>query len=134
MKEINAIQSSIEDDTTVGWNDWDVRIMVPDIPLNVVKADQDQITKASEAIVHTNDAELDYGQLIGLLIHRMQETAIHERMDMMGDSESIMIEEKYEDSNLQPKQEKTKKESTTLSPGTTPWGTAKNEDTPKRKV
>ena len=128
MKEINAIQSSIEDDTTVGWNDWDVRITVPDIPLNVVKADQDQITKASEAIVHTNDVELDYGQLIGILTHRMQETA------MMRDSESIMIEEKYEDSNLQPKQEKTKKESTTLSPGTTPWGTAKNEDTPKRKV
>ena len=46
---------------------------------------------------------------------------------LTGDSESIMIEEKYEDSNLQPKQEKTKKESTTLSPGTTPWGTAKNE-------
>jgi hypothetical protein len=128
MKEINAIQSSIEDDTRVGWNDWDVRITVPHIPLNVVKADQDQITKASEAIVHTNDVELDYGQLIGILTHRMQETA------MMRDSESIMIEEKYEDSNLQPKQEKTKKESTTLSPGTTPWGTAKNEDTPKRKV
>ena len=128
MKEINAIQSSIEDDTTVGWNDQDVRITVPHIPLNVVKADQDQITKASEAIVHTNDVELDYGQLIGILTHRMQETA------MMRDSESIMIEEKYEDSNLQPKQEKTKKESPTLSPGTTPWGTAKNEDTPKRTV
>ena len=79
MKEINAIQSSIEDDTTVGWNDWDVRITVPDIPLNVVKADQDQITKASEAIVHTNDVELDYGQLIGILTHRMQENRHDER-------------------------------------------------------
>ena len=53
---------------------------------------------------------------------------------MMGDSESIMIEEKHEDSNLQPKQEKTKKESTTLPSGTTPWGTTKKEDTSKRKV
>ena len=109
MKEINAIQSNIDDVTTVGWNGWDVRITVPHVSLNDVKAEQSQMTKANEAIVHTNDAELDYGQLIGLLTHRMEEATTHEHMDMREDSESIIFGEEHEDSNLQPKQGKTKK-------------------------
>lgn len=40
--------------------------MLQHIPLNFVKAEQHQMTKADKAEVHKNDAELDYGQLTGI--------------------------------------------------------------------
>jgi hypothetical protein len=101
MKEINAIQSNLEDVTTVGWDDWDVRVSVLHVPLEMVlKAQEETLrtttrTQAGEhrgstAITHTAQAQVGYQDLLGLLSMRdMRPLTVGQRFDGGDDDKTV---------------------------------------------